>query len=74
MRDRAFLGRLVLIALLGVLAAVGGGIDSIVFVLVVTVAVFAQLLLEAFTFPTGAASILEPPEPAAESASPQPTS
>jgi low temperature requirement protein LtrA len=62
-RDRAFLGRLVLIALLTMLAALGGSIDPLVFVLVVAIAVLGQLLLEAFTFPTGAASILEPAEP-----------
>ena len=66
-RDRALVGRLVLVMLLCILAALGSGIDSMVFVLVVAVAMFGQLLLEAFTFPTGAASILEPPEPAAES-------
>jgi low temperature requirement protein LtrA len=70
LRDRAFLGRLVLIGFLIVLAATGGGIDPLAFVLVITAAVFGQLLLEAFTFPTGAASILEPPEQAAESAIP----
>jgi low temperature requirement protein LtrA len=70
MRDRAFLGRLVLIVLLMTLAAAGGGIDPLAFVGVMTIAVFGQLMLEAFTFPTGAASILEPPEPAAESANP----
>ena len=36
-------------------------------VLLVTAGVLAQLLLEAFTFPTGAASVLKPPEPALES-------
>jgi low temperature requirement protein LtrA len=61
-RDRAFLGRLVLVVLLCTLAALGGGIDAVLFVLVVAIAVFGQLLLEAFTFPTGAASILQPPE------------
>jgi len=67
MRDRTFLGRLVLIGLLIALAAGGGGIAPLAFVLVVAGAVLAQLLLEAFTFPTGAASVLEPPEPAAPS-------
>jgi low temperature requirement protein LtrA len=66
-RDRSFLGRLVLTAGLITLAAGGGGISPFVFVLIVTVGVLGQLLLEAFTFPTGAASVLELPEPAAGS-------
>jgi low temperature requirement protein LtrA len=64
-RDRTFLGRLALIALLTTLAAVGGGIDPLAFVLIAATAMIAQLLLEAFTFPIGAASVLEPPEPSA---------
>ena len=39
----------------------------LVFVLLVMTAMLGQLLLEAFTFPTGAASVLEPPEAAVES-------
>jgi hypothetical protein len=66
-RDRTFLGRLVLVAFLLVLAAIGGGLSPLVFVLLVTAALLGQLLLEAFTFPTGAASVLEPQEPALES-------
>jgi len=66
MRDRTFLGRLVVIALLIALAALGGGLAPLAFVSIVAAVVVGQLLLEAFTFPTGAASILEPPEPAAE--------
>ena len=66
-RDRTFLGRLVLIALLITLAALGGGLTPLAFVLLVAGAVLGQLLLEAFTFPTGAASVLAPPEPATES-------
>ena len=65
-RDRTFLGRLALAALLIVLAAIGDGISPLAFVLVVAIAVLGQLLLEAFTFPTGAASIWEPPELAEE--------
>jgi low temperature requirement protein LtrA len=65
-RDRTFVGRLVLIALLITLAAVGGAIGPLAFVLIATTAIVGQLLLEAFTFPTGAASILEPPEAAPE--------
>jgi low temperature requirement protein LtrA len=66
-RDRTFLGRLVLVAFLLVLAAIGGDLSPLVFVLLVTAALLGQLLLEAFTFPTGAASVLEPQEPALES-------
>jgi low temperature requirement protein LtrA len=65
-RDRAFMGRLVLVAALIALAALGGGLSPVLFVVLVTIGVIAQLLLEAFTFPTGAASVLQPPEPAAE--------
>jgi low temperature requirement protein LtrA len=67
MRDRSFLGRLVLITLLVVLAAVGGALSPVAFVLLVTAALLGQLLLEAFTFPTGAASVLDPQEPALQS-------
>ncbi|HEY6636315.1 MAG TPA: low temperature requirement protein A [Solirubrobacterales bacterium] len=67
MRDRTFLGRLVLITLLVVLAAVGGALSPLVFVLLVMTALLGQLLLEAFTFPTGAASVLEPQEAALQS-------
>ena len=58
MRDRTFLGRLVLVAVLVALAAFGAAISPLLFVLLVTGAVLGQLLLEAFTFPTGAASVL----------------
>jgi low temperature requirement protein LtrA len=63
LRDRTFLGRLVLAALLIALAALGSGVAPLAFVLIVGAALIGQLLLEAFTFPTGAASVLEPPEP-----------
>lgn len=63
MRDRSFVSRLVLVGLLVVLAAFGGPLSPLPFVLLVTVAVLGQLLVEAFTFPAGAASILEAPEP-----------
>jgi hypothetical protein len=49
------------------LAALGGGLIPLVFVLLVMTAMLGQLLLEAFTFPTGAASVLQPPEAAVES-------
>jgi low temperature requirement protein LtrA len=67
MRDRTFLSRLVLVALLVLLAAFGDALSPLAFVLLVTGGVLGQLLLEAFTFPTGAASVLEPPEPALQS-------
>jgi low temperature requirement protein LtrA len=67
MQDRTFLARLVLVGLLVALAAFGGGLSPLVFVLLVTAGILGQLLLEAFTFPTGAASVLELPEPALES-------
>jgi low temperature requirement protein LtrA len=62
LRDRTFIGRLVLAAVLVALAAFGGGLNPVVFVLLVGAAVLGQLLLEAFTFPTGAASVLPPPD------------
>jgi low temperature requirement protein LtrA len=65
MRDRTFLSRLLLVVLLVVLAAFGSGLDPLVFVLLVTGGLLGQLLLEAFTFPAGAASILAPEEEAA---------
>jgi low temperature requirement protein LtrA len=66
-RDRTFLGRVALAALLTILAAIGGGISPPAFVVIVAAAVLAQLILEAMTFPAGAASIWEPPELAEES-------
>jgi low temperature requirement protein LtrA len=65
--DRAFLGRLVLAVLLVALAAFGGAIAPLVFVIVVGVALIGQLMLEAYTFPTGAASVLVPAELVPES-------
>jgi hypothetical protein len=64
-RDRTFIGRLVLAGVLIALAAAGGGLSPVAFVLLVTAAVLGQLMLEAFTFPTGAASVLQPPEASA---------
>jgi low temperature requirement protein LtrA len=63
-RDRTLIGRVMLTAGLIALAALGGGISPLLFVVLVAIAVLGQLLLEAFTFPTGAASVLTPPEPA----------
>jgi low temperature requirement protein LtrA len=67
MRDRSFVGRLVLVSLLVLLAAFASALSPLVFVLLITAGVLGQLLVEAFTFPTGAASVLEPPEPVLES-------
>jgi low temperature requirement protein LtrA len=66
LRDRTFIGRLVLASLAIILAALGAGIAPLVFVLLIATAVLGQLLLEAFTFPTGAASVFEPPQVAEE--------
>ncbi|MFL5905973.1 MAG: low temperature requirement protein A [Solirubrobacterales bacterium] len=68
LRDRTFIGRIVLAVVLVALAAFGGAISPLAFVLLVAGAVLGQLLLEAFTFPTGAASVLEPADLAADSA------
>ena len=67
-RDRTFIGRLVLAAALILLAAFGGGLTPLLFVALVAVGVLGQLLLEAFTFPTGAASVLQAPDLAGDSA------
>jgi low temperature requirement protein LtrA len=67
-RDRSFVSRLVLAAAMVALAAFGGGLDPVAFVVLVMGAVLGQLLLEAFTFPTGAASVLQPPDVATDSA------
>ncbi|HEY1238046.1 MAG TPA: low temperature requirement protein A [Solirubrobacterales bacterium] len=60
--DRTFIGRLVLVVLLVVIAAFGGALSPVVFALLLMVGMLGQLLLEAFTFPTGAASVLQPQE------------
>ncbi|HET9119892.1 MAG TPA: low temperature requirement protein A [Solirubrobacterales bacterium] len=64
LRDRSLLARIVLVAILVGLAALGGGLSPLLFVLLVMAAMLGQLLLEAFTFPTGAASVLQPQEAA----------
>jgi low temperature requirement protein LtrA len=66
-RDRSLIARFVLVAVLVALAALGGGLIPLVFVLLVMTAMLCQLLLEAFTFPTGAASVLQPQETALSS-------
>jgi low temperature requirement protein LtrA len=61
-RDRTFQGRIALAAIAIVLAAFGGALAPVAFVVLLAAAVLGQLLLEAFTFPIGAASVWEPPE------------
>jgi low temperature requirement protein LtrA len=60
LRDRTFLGRVLLTTFVLILAATGGWIAPLAFVGLVAAAVLAQLLLEAFTVRTGAATVLEP--------------
>jgi low temperature requirement protein LtrA len=60
-RDPTLIGRFLLAGLAIALAALGGGLDPLAFVAIITGALLAQLLLEAFTFPEGAASVWEPP-------------
>ncbi len=61
-RDPTFQGRIALAGLAVALAAIGGGIAPVAFVALLAALVLGQLLLEAFTFPTGAASVWVPPE------------
>jgi low temperature requirement protein LtrA len=63
LRDRGFIGRIVLTVFALGLAFAGGGLAPLTFVVLLVAGVLGQLLLEAFTFPVGAASIWEPPEP-----------
>jgi hypothetical protein len=65
LRDRTFLGRIVLATLAIGLAGAGRGLAALPFVLLLVAGVLGQLLLEAFTFQVGAASIWEPPAPVA---------
>jgi low temperature requirement protein LtrA len=60
MRDRTFVGRICLGALMLALAAAGGWVSPPWFVAAVAAAVLAQLLLEAFTARAGAASVVAP--------------
>jgi low temperature requirement protein LtrA len=69
-RDRSLIGRLVLLGALLACAAAGGLMSPLAFVLLVLAAMLGQLMLEAFTFPTGAASVLEQAEVPASSAAP----
>ena len=58
-RDRTFIGRIALAAFAIALAAAGGGIAPVVFVGLLTAAVFGQLMLEALTPRVGAATVFE---------------
>ncbi|HTX12765.1 MAG TPA: low temperature requirement protein A [Solirubrobacteraceae bacterium] len=62
LRDRTFLGRIGLAAATLTLAALGGRLSPVLFVVLVTAAVLGQLLLEAFT-PRGGAATVWQPEP-----------
>jgi low temperature requirement protein LtrA len=62
LRDRTFLGRLGLAGLAIALAAAGGEIPPLAFAGLIAVAVLGQLLLEAATPRTGAASVVVTPE------------
>jgi low temperature requirement protein LtrA len=67
LRDRAFIGRVVCSSLALLLAGFGGGLRPLAFMLLVAAGAVAQLVLEAVTYPTGAASVWVPP-PASSSA------
>ncbi|HEY4278057.1 MAG TPA: low temperature requirement protein A [Conexibacter sp.] len=68
LRDRACLGRLAVAAIAITLAAAGGAIAPLAFVALIGAVVLGQLLLEAFTPRTGAASAWAPRLPEAEAA------
>jgi low temperature requirement protein LtrA len=59
-RDRVFVARLGLAAAAVVLAAAGGGVAPVVFLVVLAAGVIGLLVLEALSFPEGAASVYEP--------------
>ncbi|HEY7629267.1 MAG TPA: low temperature requirement protein A [Thermoleophilaceae bacterium] len=63
LRDRSFIVRIAVAAFAFMLAAAGGSIAPLVFVLVIAAVVLTALLIEAFTFQEGAASIVEPRVP-----------
>jgi len=75
LRDRTFIGRIALGTFAICLAGAGGRLAPLAFVVLLAVGVLGQLMLEAFTFPVGAASVWEPPEPAerAHTRMPKPT-
>ncbi len=59
LRDRTFLSRIVLAIAVLVLAATGAAIPPLGFVLLLAAALLGQLLLEAFTVRTGAATVVQ---------------
>jgi low temperature requirement protein LtrA len=60
MRDRELAGRVVFALAALALAAIGGGLEPIVFVGLITACLTAQLVLEVLTSPAGAASVWQP--------------
>jgi low temperature requirement protein LtrA len=78
MRDRTFISRIILAGLALALAAAGGQLPPIGFVVVLAAGVLGQLLLEAFTVRPGAATIVDPVNtehpytPAREKPTPEP--
>jgi low temperature requirement protein LtrA len=61
LRDPTFIGRVVVAGVAIALAAIGGGVAPLLFVGVLAAAAVGQLLVEAFTFPEGPATIWSPP-------------
>jgi low temperature requirement protein LtrA len=59
-RDRAFVGRLVTSAVIVALAALGGALSPVLFVILLAGVFVAQLVLEILTPPLGAASVWAP--------------
>jgi low temperature requirement protein LtrA len=62
-RDRVLLARVAIAALLVVLAVAGGGVAPAALLAIVAAALVFLLVREARSFPEGAASVWEPPEP-----------
>jgi low temperature requirement protein LtrA len=63
MSDRSFVARICVVVFMLALAAGGGGLEPLAFVAIVAAVLLAQLLLEAFTVPAGAATIYDPHAP-----------
>jgi low temperature requirement protein LtrA len=61
LRDPSFIGRLAVAGVAIILGASGGGLSPLAFVALLAAGVIGQLLLEAFTFPAGAASVVQLP-------------
>jgi low temperature requirement protein LtrA len=65
LRDRALAGRVLLAALVILVAALGGSLPPVAFMAILSAGLGAQLVLEAVTLPVGAASVWQPTAPAA---------